>query len=93
MSKTPRKSIEIRRRTPAFSKLEVGQRLKGWRTAKNISQREAGELVGVEQATWSDWESGKKSLSVPSAIRVSAATDIPLADLTGLAIGATGTDG
>lgn len=32
--------------------------LRAWRIARDLSQAAAGALIGVEQATWSRWESG-----------------------------------
>jgi transcriptional regulator with XRE-family HTH domain len=37
---------------------KAGQALKRWRRAKKLSQTAAAELVGVEQPTWSRWETG-----------------------------------
>ena len=42
----------------------IGDRLKGWRDGAGLNQTEAAKRVGVSQATWSDWEAGKK---LPSA--------------------------
>jgi transcriptional regulator with XRE-family HTH domain len=36
------------------------QDLKTYRQSRNLSQKQAGELVGVTDAAWSRWESGKR---------------------------------
>lgn len=42
---------------------------------RRISQTAAGELAGVHQNTWSDWEKGRKSPRVETALRLELLTD------------------
>ena len=51
--------------------------LAGWRLTQGLSQTAAGELVGVSQVTWSDWESGKKCPHVGQAVKLERVTGVP----------------
>jgi len=59
--------------------------LSEWRLAKELSQTAAGELVGVSQVTWSDWESGKKCPHVGQAVKIARVTGVPCAAWEALA--------
>lgn len=47
-----------------------------WRKARELTQVEAGELLGVNQPTIAKWESGK--VSPGKALKVHQVTGIPL---------------
>lgn len=44
--------------------------LKRWREKRALSQAAAAEQLGVTQATWSDWEAGKKTPDTTNAVRL-----------------------
>jgi DNA-binding XRE family transcriptional regulator len=48
-----------------------------WRLDQGLSQTAAGDLVGVSQVTWSDWESGKKCPHVGQAVKLERVTGVP----------------
>jgi transcriptional regulator with XRE-family HTH domain len=45
-----------------------------WREANGISQTAASEMAGVSQASWSDWENGKKRPQIEQALRLAHIT-------------------
>lgn len=63
--------------------VEVGARIRAARTARDLSQRELAERLGVTQTAVSNWESGKRAVTVDSLIdlarvlRVDAAVLVP----------------
>jgi transcriptional regulator with XRE-family HTH domain len=62
--------------------MKVFERLIAWRTAANLSRREAARRAGIAQPTWSDLEGGK-------ARRVSVDTALAIEKITGGAIRVT----
>jgi len=44
-----------------------GEKLRAWRRSKNLTQKNAGERLGVSGATWSDWESENK-IPIPANV-------------------------
>lgn len=36
-----------------------GRKLRAWRLAKNLTQREASKLAGIDQASWHQYENGR----------------------------------
>lgn len=55
----------------------IGEAIKQARLAKNLTQEELGERVGVQKAQISRLEKGK-SITIASLMRLFAAMDIPL---------------
>ncbi len=45
--------------------LSDGERVKAWRTAYNLTQRQAAELVGVDPNTWARWERNERETPAP----------------------------
>lgn len=39
----------------------LGDKLRAWRTRREITQAQAATLCGADQSTWSDWERGAAS--------------------------------
>lgn len=58
-----------------------GRRVKEWRKAKGLSQRELGALVGVEGATISRLESGHRRLTVDWLSRIAEALNCDPAEI------------
>lgn len=60
---------------PQFSiderKILIGEALKKLRKAKGIQQKELGELLGIKQATYSGYESGRAEPPVELLVRLS----------------------
>lgn len=54
---------------------KIGQRVRAWRLKKDWSQGQMAKLIGVSQAFWSRFESGKKLLGPASAKKLEAVTD------------------
>lgn len=56
--------------------MDAPERLKRWRTeSRRLSQKDAADLVGVHQNTWSDWEGGRKVPRAEMALRLHVLTD------------------
>lgn len=53
------------------SKSEGAEALRAWREKHGLTQGAAGKRLGVGQATWSDWETGKKMPSLKLALKIS----------------------
>lgn len=49
-------------------------KLKAWRESQGITQTAAASASGVSQATWSDWEAGKKIPRVQQAVMLATFT-------------------
>jgi transcriptional regulator with XRE-family HTH domain len=50
---------------------DIGQRLGRSREALGLNQRQMAEIADVSEANWSDFESGKRRISLNAAIRLS----------------------
>ena len=61
--------------------MQANKQLREWRIGKGFSQVQVADAVGVKQATWSEWESGKKPPSARYLGRIEALTggEIPIA--------------
>lgn len=51
--------------------------LKTWRTQENKLTREVAEAIGVTPAMWSRWETGKRRVPPPQAIKIENILGIP----------------
>ena len=49
-------------------------KLKTWRLRANLTQDEAAEMLGIEQAAVSLYESGKRGVSLARALRIESRT-------------------
>lgn len=58
------------------SKSDGSEALGVWRKKHGLTQHAAGKRLGVSQATWSDWESGKKTPSLKLALRITSMTGV-----------------
>lgn len=50
------------------------QRLKAWRAARGLSQKEASKLAGITQAAWCEYENGEKLPRVQQAVALAKLT-------------------
>lgn len=71
---------EPARDTEAVNKIEIGNRLKTLREARNLSQRELARRAGLPNATISAIELGRSSPSISSLKRILDAFPITLTD-------------
>ena len=58
--------------------LEVGKLIKQARLAAGLTQKEAGEKVGVSEATFNRYETGKQNLTLDTLRKVANALDVNL---------------
>lgn len=54
---------------------ELGSTLAAWRRERGWSQDYAAELIGVTQAAWAAWETGRKSPELRNALELERLTD------------------
>jgi transcriptional regulator with XRE-family HTH domain len=62
----------------------VGLRVRSWRLKRGFSQSQLASAVGMTQASLSNYETGKRELPLISALRLTDALDITLADLVNI---------
>jgi transcriptional regulator with XRE-family HTH domain len=60
----------------------IGRRVREWRVARELSQRQVAYAAGVSQPALSAYEAGKREPRLTTASRLAAALDISLQDLT-----------
>lgn len=64
--------------------MRIAQNIRWWRTARGMSQARLAHIVGVSQPYMSQIENGKESLDSRTLLeRISAALDVPYAELAG----------
>jgi transcriptional regulator with XRE-family HTH domain len=61
--------------------LEVGDKIKAYRTLKGLSQKEVAITIGADQGQYSRIESGKVEPTLPSLRKIADALGVSLADL------------
>ncbi len=71
------------RRDPAVLRRQLGQRIRTWRQRRGTSQAGLAEQVGVTQSSLSNYENGKRDVSVYILMEIAEALDVDLEDLTG----------
>jgi transcriptional regulator with XRE-family HTH domain len=59
----------------------IGRRARAWRMKRGLSQAKLAQLTHLTQKSLSNYETGKRELSLASALRLAAALDITLDDL------------
>ena len=69
------------RRAPLALAQEVGERLRGRRTALALTLRKVAADAGISAAHLSDIEKGRSHASLPVLLRIGQALDLPLARL------------
>ncbi len=73
----------VDRRDPLALRRQLGQRIRTWRQRRGISQAGLAERVGVTQSSLSNYENGKRDVSVYILMEIAEALDVDLEDLTG----------
>lgn len=68
---------------PLAAQRALGRRIKTWRVRRQMSQATLAELTGVTQSTLSNYENGKRDLTVSTLLRLAEQLDIDLEDLAG----------
>lgn len=68
-----------------MAKVHQGLALTSWRHAKAWSQAVAADALGVAQAAWAAWETGRKTPDLENALALETLTDgaIPAARWSG----------
>lgn len=59
----------------------IGQELKSWRLRRHISQAGLARAAGIDQASISNYEAGKRDLRVSTMIRIANALNVRIEDL------------
>jgi transcriptional regulator with XRE-family HTH domain len=60
---------------------ETGERLRYWRTRRQVSQSEVARASGITQASLSNYETGKRELPISTALAIADVLDITLGDV------------
>lgn len=68
---------------PLAAQRALGRRIKTWRVRRQMSQATLAELTGITQSTLSNYENGKRDLTVSTLLRLAERLDIDLEDLAG----------
>ena len=62
---------------------DIGARVREWRSKRGLTQAELARAAGITQAALSNYETGKRGLTLAFALRLSSALDITLGHLIG----------
>lgn len=68
---------------PVELRIALGRRIRAWRVRRDLSQAGLARLAGVTQSTLSNYENGKRDLSVSILLKIAEELDVDLEDLTG----------
>ena len=69
----------------------VGERIKLYRKAKHITQKELGQMIGKEKSVISKYESAQVAIDIQTLYEISDSLEVPLSALIGQYIPASGT--
>lgn len=61
--------------------MNIGDKIKKFRLEKKLTQKELGDRLGVSQATYQQWEKGKRNPKRETIIKIANALDIPVSFL------------
>lgn len=76
--------IEIKGSAP-MEKLPIAERIKKFRTEKNLSQTELGNLLGVSNRAVSKWEKGEAYPTIDTLVNISKVFGVRVEDLLSVA--------
>ncbi len=68
---------------PLAQRRALGRRIRTWRVRRQLSQATLASSIGVTQSTLSNYENGKRDLSVSILLKLADNLDVDLEDLTG----------
>lgn len=68
---------------PLDSQRALGRRIRTWRVRRQLSQASLAERTGVTQSTLSNYENGKRGLSVWVLMKIAEELEVDLEDLAG----------
>ncbi len=66
---------------PEQARQLIGRELKSWRLRRHISQAGLARAAGIDQASISNYEAGKRDLRVSTMIRIANALNVRVEDL------------
>lgn len=58
--------------------MEIAQKIKMWRVAKNYTQKDMAIFLKVTQPQYSNWENGKSDISAKDLYTVSQILEVPI---------------
>ena len=56
----------------------IGDKIKQVRIARNLTQQELADMIGVKRNTFSQWESGTRNVSIEQLIEIARAVGVTL---------------
>ena len=68
---------------PVRLRTNLGGRIRLWRRRRALSQARLAQIAGVTQSSLSNYENGKRALSVWVLVRIAEELDVSLEELTG----------
>jgi len=68
---------------PVRLRSRLGGRIRLWRRRRALSQARLAQIAGVTQSSLSNYENGKRDLSVWVLVRIAEELDVSLEELTG----------
>lgn len=67
--------------TPERGREIIGRQIRSWRLHRHISQAGLARAAGIDQASISNYEAGKRDLRVSTMIRIANALNVRVEDL------------
>ncbi len=68
-------------RKDTTTRADVGQRIRSWRVRRELSQANVARLVGITQASLSNYETGKRDLPLMTLMGLTGVLNVSLGDL------------
>lgn len=68
-------------RKDTTTRADVGQRIRSWRVRRELSQANVARLVGITQASLSNYETGKRDLPLMTIMGLTGVLNVSLGDL------------
>jgi len=59
----------------------IGNQIRGWRLRRHLSQAGLARAAGINQASISNYEQGKRDLPVSVLVRIAAALDVDIVEI------------
>ena len=56
--------------------------LRAWRRAKNISQIDMADKLGIHVNTYQNWEKKPESISISNAVRIAKILDVSISEIS-----------
>ncbi len=75
--------MAVRKLRNVYENQTIGARLRDFRTASNMTQKELGARLGVSYQQVQKYETGKNAMTVPAMKKLAAALEIDACEICG----------